>query len=74
MSHFLTKYLKFIDQTNWHSEGISLVDTKNECKSDHLKIFNSNYDVVFVDVTGNVNLASILTLPKYMQVINLSVI
>lgn len=51
-----------LDQTNWHTDGISL----NENES--LELFKSNYEIVFVDVTGSANLASVLNLSNYLMV------
>lgn len=49
-------------------DGISLAHVKNGSNSDISDTFKSNYDVIFIDVTGQANLASTLSLPTYLYV------
>ncbi len=63
--------MHLLGETDWHTEGISLTEVVNSEKLDLLNTFRTYYDVVFIDVTGHANLASIVNLSKYLQVKNL---
>lgn len=56
----------FKGQTDWLTNGLSLAqDSKGNTL---LEEFNSNYEVVFVDLTGLVNLTSSVTKVNYIRV------
>ena len=59
--------------SNWHKNGITLCNiapplagTSNQQPT--IEVFNSHYDVVFVDATGYMNLCSNLSLDLYLRV------
>ncbi|XP_075223577.1 nucleolar protein 6-like isoform X6 [Lycorma delicatula] len=54
-------------QTDWLTNGLSLAqDSKGNTL---LEEFNSNYEVVFVDLTGLVNLTSSVTKVNYIRLL-----
>ncbi|XP_065200916.1 nucleolar protein 6 [Planococcus citri] len=56
-----------LDQSNWHINGISLFDFTDETRH-FFESFQQAYDVVFIDATGNANVASSLDLNIYLLV------
>lgn len=60
----------FLGQSNWLSDGISLVDneSKKDVKLPLMSDFHSSFQVVFVDSSGYLNLCANVFKSNYIHV------